>query len=484
MILDEFARPVTPSRFAHGADRSRLRGPQYTIKQGTIDDLIPSFDRRTLVSLSQRLYINHGILKAVIDQKAEYSVGDAFLPQYQGKDETGQGWSKWLKQYWFEVCSAKGGVYDWHQLLKIASIGVDREGECFALLTESEDKLDPQIQFLPAFRIQGNGGDGLVEEGRHKGERIVDGIIYNKTGKPLAYRYYTSKDDFTDYPAESIIHLFDPRWERQGRGLPTFTHGIENTKHALSSTDDERRRQAIVSRIGLIVYNELGGPDLSDPSYSLTSNSDDSTESFIYENREGVQYFESGQGHKLEPLKHETPGDIWENFHDRLTRETVVGAEWAYSLVWKPAGQGTAERGEIARARNAVKSRQRLLKHFAKRACGYAVAHRAGRNGSTLPRLVMGWTFSKPPRLSVDDGREEKAMNEGLRLGTKNISSIVEANGTTVEEFYRTRARDIAIRQKAKEAAEQEFGIKIDDREMLMLTPNEQPKQTNADSTN
>ena len=44
-ILNEFGQPFT---FAHAADRSMRRGPQFQTRNDDIDRLIPSGDRRTL----------------------------------------------------------------------------------------------------------------------------------------------------------------------------------------------------------------------------------------------------------------------------------------------------------------------------------------------------------------------------------------------------------------------------------------------------
>ena len=78
-ILNEFGQPFT---FAHAADRSNRRGPQYQTRCDDIDRLIPSGDRRTLASLSNRLFMNMGVPKACVLQKADYAVGEAWLPSY------------------------------------------------------------------------------------------------------------------------------------------------------------------------------------------------------------------------------------------------------------------------------------------------------------------------------------------------------------------------------------------------------------------
>jgi capsid protein len=156
-------------------------------------------------------------------------------------------------------------------------------------------------------------------------------------------------------------------------------------------------------------------------------------------------------------------------------------------MVWKSAGQGTAERADILRARRAVGERQRLILFLAKRVVSYAAAFAQSKgkitraNGSQVflanPTL---WGFSKPPRLSVDDGREDKALLEGWRAGTRNLTEVIEANGRDIEEFTRERANEIVLRKLIAAEVGAAAGVEIQEREMAMLTPNEMGEQGEA----
>ena len=498
MILNEFGQPsITPSRFAHAADRSRVRGPQYWTRSTSIDELIPPCDRATLVSLSQRLYVNQGIVGATIDQKAEYSVGDAFLPEYGGLDEdAGNEVESWLRNVWFPNCDIRGGIHDWHQLLINASIAIDH-GDSFTLLTETNEGGFPMLQNIASYRVRSEGYGKMmkVESGQFKGAKIHDGIIYNKNGRAIGYRVYgdagnEDKDDFTDVPARSMIHLYNPRFPGQGRGLPSFVRGLEDLKHCLQSTEDERRRQAIISGLGLIVTNEVGGPDLNDPAYALGTGEGCAASKPVYENTKGVYYLTANQGEKLEQIKHDSPGELYESFHDRMIRMALIGSGWAYSLVWKPAGQGTAERAEVLRARRAVSARQNLLRYLARRAVSYAVSY--GIENNLIPALKspMIWGFSKPPRLSVDDGREASAMRDDFRMGAINLSDIHEANGTSEEKHLKDRLATLKRQKMETFRVNEELEKinpaipKIEAREIVMLTPNEMSQATTKPNSN
>ena len=171
-----------------------------------------------------------------------------------------------------------------------------------------------------------------------------------------------------------------------------------------------------------------------------------------------------------------------------MIREAVIGVGWSYSLVWKPTGQGTAERGEIIRARRAIEARQKLLDYLAKRTTTYAIAY--GIEKGDVPRLnaPLSWRFTKPPRLSVDDGRESKAMAEGFRLGSINLGTILEAEGKTEEQHLKDRIATLKRQKIAVMEANKELealgAAPIESREIVMLTANEMSQTNQQTSTN
>ena len=487
-ILNEFGQPF---KLAHAADRSQRRGPQYVNRLDDIDRLIPSGDRRTLASLSARLYVNVGVLKACVDQKADYSVGEAWLPSYVGSTDMDDGKSiaKFLQNVFLPQCDVRGGIFDWWKMLELCSIAIDRDGDVFLMMIRGADGF-PRIQIIPSHRVFSRNPQTTVEGGPFSGYAIRDGVIYYASGRPAAYRVNfgkNGKEDFKDIPASDIIHLFDPTFSEAGRGLPAFTHALEDLKTCLASTEDERIRQMIISRLHLTVFNDGGAPDLDDPMTELDGTMDGSPAEFSTKQFPGgVMYLPADGNQRIEQIKHDNPGPVWEAFQDRLIRQAVVGAGWSLSLVWKPTGQGTAERAEIVKARRAIVKRQGLLFYAARRimAWAYSVFYENKR----VPELDFptAWDFSRPPRLSVDDGRESKMELDELITGSRNLSEVLEARGLTEEEFEEKRARSVWLRKyKARSVAAElnaKYGadIVIEDREMFMQTPNEMAPQPAA----
>ena len=65
-ILDQWGNPIINPKFAAAASRNPFRGVQFNNNDKSINDLIPSRDRRTLATLSRRLVFNQGPTKECI----------------------------------------------------------------------------------------------------------------------------------------------------------------------------------------------------------------------------------------------------------------------------------------------------------------------------------------------------------------------------------------------------------------------------------
>lgn len=491
-LLDEFGNPISYRTFAHSADTSRTRGPQFSVKNDDIDRLIPATDRKTLMSLSNRLTMNMGVLSAVVGQKADWTVGEAWLPSYQGPDaDNGKIVAKFIRDFWFPQCEVRGGMFDWWKMLELSSIGIDVLGGQFLVMILGKDGF-PRIQMIPYHRCESawdGFGTGTVKGGEWDGYRVSDGIIYYSSGRPAAYNFNIGKDGEKKYiqvPAKDVIHLYDPRRSEQERGFPSFSHALESMKMALGSIEDERIRTSIISRLHLLIYNESGGPDIDEPSFDQPAKVDGQSQLATQHFPGGIRYMMDGK-ERMESIKHDNPGPTYESFQDRLFRDAIIGAEWSYN-VWKGSGQGTDARAEVVKCRRAVVRRYGILWHAARRIIPwvYSVFQAQGR----VPKLQnpFAWDFSRPARLSVDDGREVKMELDQLRAGSMNLEELLAARGIAEDDFLESRARSAFNRKlKALKVAEElnaKHGtqITIEERDMFMHTANEMPAAEKSDS--
>ena len=479
-LVDEFGRSIN-YKAARAAEHNRYR-PWEPVQKKDISDLVPSTDRNTLQSHARRIYLNFGPIKNAINQRSMYAVGRAFVPIFKGKDQQwGMTASEWLSETFYAIGDTRGGMHDFKTNMFTWSSSIDVDGEIFILLTETANGF-PTYQGIPSHRIA--TPNGIPENSRTRGGTLVDGIVYYASGTPKEYAFCDKDGNPSEWiPAQNMIHLFDPEWQYQGRGLTAFTHCINDCRDMIQSTDWERLAMLQMSSISLVEYNENGGPDPDDPYTTLSQTSSDG-KAVTVETLDGgtVRYFKSNSGGKIDTVVNNRPGNPFLDFHERLLRSAYAGLNWPYAFYsGHGVGGGTAQRTEIAMAQRSIEDRQDLLFYAAKRIVGYAVSKAMIRGD--LPRSAdwYRWDFSTPPKLTIDDGRVTKELETMWKIGAANMRDIVSMRGKSLESHLKERATEIALRKLAARAAEEEFGVDIDDREMALITPNELPDNDNGE---
>ena len=493
-LLDQFGNPYAYQwKVAHSSNQYSGDRPWQPVILKDIDKLVPAVDRKTLVSASYRLYLNDGVFRSAIQQKAIYSVGRAWLPRFEGNDTAwGKVATAWLTEQWYGNCDVMGQQLDFQSGMWLDCTQMDLAGEAYILLTRSEDGKGtwPMLQRIPGHRITSakyNDGETL-REGPYVGLKIKDGIVYNKQSRPVAVCYCDEDGNFDRWLSyRDLIPLYDHEWANQGRGLPAFTHALNDFRDALQSHDWERAAQLLLSSIGMVEYNELGGPDPSDNTAALLNTGTPGGPMEVTRNIGGmnVHYFKAGNGGKIETIKNDRPGEMWESFQDRIYRKGV-GPVWPYALCWKPTGQGTAERGELAKAQRMVEDRQDDLRKSAKRQIGYAISVAIKEGFIPFNQEWYKWGFTYPRSITIDDGRAFKELQGLWQMGAINMDDIISMRGDDPDTHYDRRAEEIAKRKLAAQRVMAKYpGIEIDDAEMSMLNPNQMldkgENQTNQD---
>jgi len=414
-------------------------------------------DFRTLLSHSNGLYLNLGPAKGAICDKAVYTVGRAWRPRYTGTDKNNADWGKrateLLTQQWYGACEVSGNMMDFVTCLLLICIAIDRDGDCGILLTEGANGY-PMIQLIPAQRIWSDNSNVAPE-----GFTWDKGVLYSNAGYPVKYFIKDSKGNGgIEVDAQDFIHIYDPEFFGQGRGLPAFTHAILDLQDYQTIQGFEKRATMLASSIALLETNEDGAPDPSD----FKAQVDQLKQcGFIQEQFEdgGIRHYKAGSGGKLEAFQHERPGTATTDFLDRLLRNSLAGIQWPYELLWDASdAKGANIRAIVARAARTVEDRQDLIRAVARRIIGYVIAKYI-KNGALPPcEEWYKWDFTMPPHISVDAGYDAEADRQDYVLGFKNLADILSKYGKDVESHLRERAEEWQLIEQIA----QEYGITTD----------------------
>ena len=187
-----------------------------------------------------------------------------------------------------------------------------------------------------------------------------------------------------------------------------------------------------------------------------------------------MKHFKSNSGSKIESISHNRPGDMWESFQDRIIRASLAGIPWPTELVWKPESLNSATVRNIqAKARAAVEQRQETLRQPALRIMRWAVAKAVKMGLLPASDDWYKWGFTMPPLLTIDPRHDSKTAIEQYKIGSRNMTGMLQEQGKTHGEHIHERCREVVERKQIKAEYEDKYGIEIDDREIQMLTPND-----------
>lgn len=508
MYLDENGDPWTGGHSGSGSFLAGVDSPPQAQPWPKWDDdinkAVSIWDEQYLVNIARRLHANSGIAKAFVEDPAVYATGQAWRATYIGKDASwGEVANDWLKEMWMPSAELKGG--DWITSLYQILVNLGHSGDLGVRLVEVNGW--PKIQLIPQHAIGVRSGmdDFLIEdpESEFDGMRCRRGVVFDEYGCEVGYHLLGDTPDDDEWvPATQLIFIKDATWIDQVRGWPALYASLKELRVSMSTQDFEELALAIAGSEALLIHNETG----TDPEFrrGINASTDDETVPVTTSAQAAVEvkrldkgritYYRAGSNSKVEQLKHERPGPQWMSFQDMLKQIASAGVGFPLALI-QPGENlpGPAVRMIQNRGRAYIADRQAILFGVAKRIITFVLAV-AMKNG-LLPFSTdwMRWSFSLPPVLTIDPGRDLKMQIEEFKLGALNMSEwLAERGALTTYEHYRQRARDIVDRKRAVldelSAAEERYGVKfvIDDREMLMLTANDMAddEKTNEDETN
>lgn len=485
-IVDQYGFAVCSSQFFSGARNGDGRAPAVPIRAlDPLRKLLTTRDWQTMSYLSSRLFAGNGVFKGTICQKSMYAIGNAWDPVFLGEDkEWGEIAKAWALEQWFPNSDVRGPEFDYKTGLYLDGVTTDRDGDGNVMLTKSESGW-PMLQRIPTRQIgQWSNSDERVKGGTYDGCLIRNGVILNRQERPVAFRKLgEERGEYTDISAADMVRYFEPEWYEQYRGLPLMSASLDDFRNAAQSDEWEQQGMLIASALGLIETNETGH-DQSEPSNALNGALPPGGDPAVKMLQGGmIRYIKAGSG-KLEQFLNAKPGDDWEKFQDRIVRRALAGANWPYSMAWKPeGGNGTVQRADLNKAKSAVTDRQMLIFPRAKRMLGYAISVAMGDELKALPKYkgkdkggFLKWGFTMPALITIDEGRDKDQQREDLKLGITTLEQVCSERGMTWQQVRAQRQTEVIdLVTRAKTIAKQ-TGIEFEVALVMM-------QQSNANST-
>jgi hypothetical protein len=420
--------------------------------KGPVDE----YEWSEILEFSQQLFAQRGNLGWAVVQKNLYAFGDAWQPTYLGKHESwGNELEAWLREVFYVNCDVRGGVFDFNTSLFLSGVAWDVDGDDLMVPAVREDGF-PQLKFYTAREIGSRPKPGKdrnkIKGGEFDGAEVCNGIIVDRNKRFLGVNILgeTEKEDEI-IPAYHCDLEYEPQWRSELRGIPRVGKACMDWFNVEDIDKFIARGVKLDASIGLLSWNEAGeAPTAGDIIRGRgTSESDTTVEApgVKFESVLGgeIYYMRAGRDEKMEGLKTDRPHPNAEAFIARLERRGLNAVGWFYELLDPSKLGGAPTRAIQDAARFSVRARQKTGKKRFLRAIRYAVGQ--GMKAGLVPKNYDGmdcakWGCNLPPQLTVDQGYDEDADREGLKMGTRTLDGVCQKGGVWWEDNRKQRTKE------------------------------------------
>lgn len=445
-ILDQFGRLAGASNLLHdAASPGRDRPAPPRVDRDSRQNL-SQFGYRQLLAAGRYIYANCPGLKNAIDLQAELAIGNAYIPQYYGRNDAWGEQAEALLTEWHKIFDVRGGVYDWQTNLKIWLKSAKRDGDVGILLTESAGGF-PLVQTIPGHRIGSWGQEAwtVMDKGPYENMDLRNGVISNEYARPMAYRVYDSF--FTKYRDISAATVLDdqgkpirntdmrvwyrPDWADQGRGLSAIAAGVNDWGDRKQVNEFLKAALKKEASYAVVEYTETGTVDAS-TDFTRQGPEQESFRAALYEERvEGglTQIYKAQTGSKIEFPAGERPSERSQAFWEKVTRDAFQSIGWPIEFYDSMAKGGAALRLIMELAQPTIDADQALAQKIATWIDGWRLAKAI--NAGELPPDPDWWMVAhQPPQeMTADKGYSAQIDREDFKIGFETFKGVCSRRG-------------------------------------------------------
>lgn len=454
-------------RFFDGAQRTD-DDPRRPYSMVDIEKLLNVWTWRELVIGGRYLFQNFPVLTGATKEKGAFVIGDGWLASYHGKNQAWAEQAMEVMTAWFGTCDLRGQPYSFWYSFWIGCTQIEHSGDFFVILTV-DDFENPRLLFIESHRIGQRFNGEIVPDGRYAGRKISNGVIYDGNGiTPVAYRFINDGGTETDIDAQSIIHVFEPEWYTQGRGIPPLSHAMKEWDRVKGTLDAEQLNVEAASRINLIDYDATGKVDSGAAHVNKRTGADGKVTYSERITKGEIRHIMAGSGRKLEAFVANRPGKNTTDFLDLCIKHGFMGMEWPYEFGYKLTGlTGPAMRALTGKVQKVVSRRQRSLYPAVLRAYLYGLSKKMELGIIPPDEDWDKWTFDMPAEVSIDGGRDAAADLKEYEAGLTNAQVYLSRYGLKWRQVFRQRA----VEASYKKELEKEFGLQPQDLGLVAIPP-------------
>lgn len=430
---------------------------------------VTNFGRRTLMTLGRRLYFDSPSIRGAIKEQAEYA-SSTFLPQFYGADsDWGVQAEAWIENH-DKICDVAGPPYNMRLFRRNLIIALLRDGDRLHVLVKTKSGY-PMLQCIPGHRVGSRMEDTVVQSGEWDGARIIDGVIVNDSGTPIAYRVMTGDandwSNYQDISARDAFLSFIPEFDGQLRGFSPLGITALPIMDIAESDNLELITQRVAASIALIERNEEGeAPPGDSEGYPIASASAGAPAEEAFTS-DGVQlrYFRSGDTNAgLEILKNERPSANQQAFRHSKLRDSFAGIDWSIDFSLDPSKVGGAPfRVVVDKLNRNIKAIQDLaLEPACVRFDGFRISSAIQLKALPANAEWFKWTYQGPARITADAKYESDVDKQEVANGLKTRREAIARRGCYKDDVDAEIERDATQKWEKAERVSNRFKIPIE----------------------
>ncbi len=279
------------------------------------------------------------------------------------------------------------------------------------------------------------------------------------TGKPELYyiRDEFELDQFSEVPAENVIHKFDPLMPGQMVGIPDG-HAVINLLHDFEDLQIlEMGAAKLAGKIATVETNATGEKQtgaartskLQISGVNAAGATTTKTALYDYNVTVGAQEIAMMQGDKLQNFMVERPTVAQQDYWDFLLNQICMGLNVPRLLVAPYSLQGTVTRADLAVARDAFRRDFELVADALRQIYTWwserDVRHNTSNYGKKIPADHAACDIHPPDSPDVDIGYTAQSLAIEMELGVTNLAQVCGRRKLN----WRTLIRQTAQIQKA-----------------------------------
>lgn len=429
--------------------------------------------RREAMANSRFLRAKLGVVKALYDSTARYSLGTGLLPKSYCEDEE---WGKrademfldWASRHTYDV---REGM-DFFRAQKVVFPDVQCDGDAGAVPVRDLDD-EPRVQHFPSELIDDATGPSVfAPEG--SSARWREGILRSAVGTPIAYRVLREPElgrygvglsgqrRYWDYPARNFWHVGRPDRLNANRPLPWLYYGDQAAVNILDLNTLEMQAAKLNSYFAAAIRKAEGGGMpagflelMERETETVPAGTDEEGNPQTREIERsylnlfggaGIPVLEPGE--ELQFFKNDRPSTTFAGFMEYLVADIATGYGIPWQFVWGLVGlAGPAARLVLQKADwFFTDSASVMVSHYCQPIWESYVGDRMNRGLLRAPRPGTNWRavqWQGPGSLTIDKGRDGKLYLDLVKNGMGTRTAWFEMTGKNGAAEIRRVVREI-----------------------------------------